>query len=89
LAEIPVIMVTVVDNETMGFELGASNYLIKPVDRDRLALLIEEYRVARASTGTDAKPFIASRRDAPPKKGSGGWKETATKNNRKTTVPIT
>jgi signal transduction histidine kinase/CheY-like chemotaxis protein len=89
LAEIPVIMVTVVDNETMGFELGASNYLIKPVDRDRLALLIEEHRVARASTGTDAKPFIASRRDAPPKKGSGGWKETATKNNRKTTVPIT
>jgi CheY-like chemotaxis protein/anti-sigma regulatory factor (Ser/Thr protein kinase) len=89
LADIPVIMVTVVDNETMGFELGASNYLIKPVDRDRLAVLIEKHRAARASTGTDAKPFIASRRDAPPQKGSGGWEETATKNNRKTTVPIT
>ena len=48
LAEIPVIMVTVVDNESMGFKLGASNYLIKPVDRDRLAVLIEKHRVARS-----------------------------------------
>jgi len=36
LAEIPVIMVTIVDNEAMGIHLGASNYLIKPVDRDVL-----------------------------------------------------
>lgn len=61
LAEIPVIMVTVVDNESMGFELGASNYLIKPVDRDRLALLIEKHRVARSS---GAKAHRASHRDA-------------------------
>ena len=47
LARIPVIMVTVVDNEKMGFELGASNYLIKPVDRDRLAVLIEKHCIAR------------------------------------------
>src|SRR5207245_5545898 len=31
LAEIPVIMVTVVDNEALGLDLGASNYLVKPV----------------------------------------------------------
>jgi signal transduction histidine kinase/CheY-like chemotaxis protein len=89
LADIPVIMVTVVDNESMGFELGASHYLIKPVDRDRLAVLIEKHRVARSSGLTDTKPFPASRRDASPKKGSRGWKETSTKNNSKTTVPIT
>ena len=59
LAEIPVIMVTVVDNEARGLDLGASNYLIKPVERDRLAVLVEKHRVARSSTITDANavPF--------------------------------
>ncbi len=55
LAQIPVIMVTVVDNQAMGFDLGASNYLIKPVDRDRLAVLIEKHRLARVSSGTETK----------------------------------
>jgi two-component system sensor histidine kinase/response regulator len=49
LAEIPVIMVTVVDIEPMGIGLGASDYLIKPVDRDRLAVLVEQYGSARSS----------------------------------------
>jgi DNA-binding response OmpR family regulator len=44
LASIPVIMVTIVDNETMGLEKGASNYLVKPIDRDRLALALKKYR---------------------------------------------
>jgi signal transduction histidine kinase/CheY-like chemotaxis protein len=62
LAEIPVIMVTIVDNEAMGIDLGASNYLIKPVDRDRLAVLIEKHRIGRSATITEAStaPFIAS-----------------------------
>ena len=60
LAEIPVIMVTVVDNEAMGLELGASNYLIKPVDRDRLAVLVEKHRVTRSSTITDDNPVPLS-----------------------------
>jgi len=54
LAEIPVIMVTIVDNEARGLDLGASNYLIKPVNRERLADLIEKHRVARSSYITDA-----------------------------------
>jgi CheY-like chemotaxis protein len=44
LSKIPVIMVTIVDNEALGINLGASSYLVKPVDRERLAALIEEYR---------------------------------------------
>ncbi len=55
VAQIPVIMVTVVDNQAMGFDLGASNYLIKPVDRDRLAVLIEKHRAARTLTVAEAK----------------------------------
>jgi len=53
LAETPVIMVTVVDNEARGLDLGASNYLIKPVQRDRLAVLVEKHRGARTSTITE------------------------------------
>jgi CheY-like chemotaxis protein/anti-sigma regulatory factor (Ser/Thr protein kinase) len=88
LADIPVIMVTVVDNETMGIELGASNYLIKPVDRDRLADLIEKHRVARSSAANNGKPLLASHRDALSKKKSGRLNETAAKNNGKAPVPI-
>lgn len=44
LAQIPVIMVTIVDNEVAAINLGASSYLVKPVDRDRLAELVERYR---------------------------------------------
>jgi signal transduction histidine kinase/CheY-like chemotaxis protein len=60
VAQIPVIMVTVVDNAAMGLDMGASNYLIKPVDRDRLAVLIEKHRVARVSGASEAKA-ISSR----------------------------
>jgi signal transduction histidine kinase/ActR/RegA family two-component response regulator len=72
LADIPVIMVTVVDNEAMGLDMGASNYLIKPVDRDRLAVLVEKHRVARSSTITDgnAAPF-AYAADGPGRKTAG------------------
>jgi signal transduction histidine kinase/ActR/RegA family two-component response regulator len=44
LSSIPVIMVTIVDNEALGMERGASNYLVKPIDRDRLALALEKHR---------------------------------------------
>jgi signal transduction histidine kinase/FixJ family two-component response regulator len=55
LAQIPVIMVTVVDNQAMGLDLGASNYLIKPVDRDRLSVLIEKHRLARNLSSSGSK----------------------------------
>jgi signal transduction histidine kinase/DNA-binding NarL/FixJ family response regulator len=62
LSKIPVIMVTIVDNEPRGLDLGASNYLIKPVDRERLAVLIEKHRLNRFTTitGTDAVPVSRS-----------------------------
>jgi len=80
LAEIPVIMVTIVDNEAMGLDLGASNYLIKPVDRDRLAVLIEKHRTGRSAsiTGAPATPFISSISSS-----RKGQKESELKSSRK------
>ena len=36
LEDIPVILMTIVDEKNRGFSLGASEYLVKPVDRDKL-----------------------------------------------------
>ena len=53
LAGIPVIMVTIVDNEIMGLNLGSSSYLMKPVDRVLLAELIEKHRRTRSPSTED------------------------------------
>ncbi len=37
LADIPVIFVTILDEKTRGYSLGAADYLVKPIDRERLA----------------------------------------------------
>jgi signal transduction histidine kinase/DNA-binding response OmpR family regulator/protocatechuate 3,4-dioxygenase beta subunit len=43
LARIPVIMVTIVGDKELGFALGASEYLIKPIDRNQLVLVLKRY----------------------------------------------
>jgi PAS domain S-box-containing protein len=62
MADIPVIMVTIVDNVPLGVNLGASGYLVKPVDRERLAVLVERYRrsVGGAGSQATARAEIAS-----------------------------
>ena len=44
LADIPVIMLTIVDDKNLGYALGAADYLTKPVDRDRLVAILQKYR---------------------------------------------
>ena len=44
LAHIPVIMLTIVDHRNLGFSLGASEYMTKPIDRNRLIALIQNSR---------------------------------------------
>ncbi|MEG4801615.1 response regulator [Microcoleus sp. ARI1-B5] len=44
LAEIPVILLSFVGNKSLGFALGASDYLTKPVDGKRLVALLNKYR---------------------------------------------
>ncbi len=43
VAEIPVVMVTIVDEKNLGFALGATEYLTKPFDRERLVEVIGRY----------------------------------------------
>ena len=44
LAAIPVMMLTIVDDRSFGMALGASEYLTKPVDRDRLVEVVRRLR---------------------------------------------
>jgi CheY-like chemotaxis protein len=44
LADIPVIMLTIVDEWQRGFALGAVDYLTKPIDTERLAALVARHR---------------------------------------------
>jgi PAS domain S-box-containing protein len=46
LADIPVIMLTIVDAKNRGYALGVSEYLTKPVDRERLVAVLRKYRSA-------------------------------------------
>ncbi|MFL5095023.1 MAG: response regulator, partial [Xanthobacteraceae bacterium] len=43
LAEIPVIMVTILDEQRRGMALGAAGYLTKPIDRERLHALVQRF----------------------------------------------
>jgi CheY-like chemotaxis protein len=40
LADIPVVVVTILDEKRRGFALGAAEYMVKPIDRDRLLDLL-------------------------------------------------
>ncbi|MHC4141004.1 MAG: hybrid sensor histidine kinase/response regulator [Planctomycetota bacterium] len=44
LHDIPVVMVSMIDDRSMGYALGATDYLTKPVDRGQLSKLLRKYR---------------------------------------------
>jgi CheY-like chemotaxis protein len=50
LAEIPVIMVTIVDQQHRAVALGAAGYLTKPIDRERLHRMVEHFRAPAQPT---------------------------------------
>jgi len=54
LAPIPVIMLTIVDERTTGYSLGASEYMTKPVDRNRLLELLRRF----AATSREAVVLV-------------------------------
>jgi len=50
LAEIPVIMITIVDEHRRGIALGAAGYLTKPIDRERLRRMIGRFQAPARPT---------------------------------------
>ena len=42
-ADIPVVMLTIVEDRNLGYTLGAADYMTKPIDRDRLLSVLKKY----------------------------------------------
>jgi len=62
LADIPAIMLTIVDDRGKGLALGASEYLIKPVDTEQLVKLVRAY-LGRNSSSQHNDTFIPDDED--------------------------
>jgi signal transduction histidine kinase/DNA-binding response OmpR family regulator len=43
-ADIPVVMLTMIDDKQRGYALGATDYLGKPIDRERLLHVVQRYQ---------------------------------------------
>jgi len=54
LADIPVIVMSIIDDKNRGFRLGATDYLTKPIDYKRLARLLEQYRPSSTENASGA-----------------------------------
>jgi signal transduction histidine kinase/DNA-binding response OmpR family regulator len=42
-ARIPVIMISILDERTLGYSMGASEFMTKPIDRARLVALVKQF----------------------------------------------
>jgi adenylate cyclase len=47
LADIPVVMLTIIDEKHQGYALGAAGYVTKPIDQENLRKLLARYRTDR------------------------------------------
>jgi PAS domain S-box-containing protein len=45
LADVPVIILSMIEDKNIGYSLGATDYLVKPVSRDQLAIVLQKYNV--------------------------------------------
>ena len=84
LADVPVIMVTIVDDRNLGYALGATDYLTKPIDRERLAAVVRKYRRAeRPDTVLVVEDDAATRSLLRRLLESEGWTVVEAENGRR------
>jgi CheY-like chemotaxis protein len=51
LARIPVVVISIVEDKSLGYALGAADYLTKPTDRQRLRAILDKFQRQRRSPG--------------------------------------
>lgn len=57
-ADIPVIMASIIDDKNLGMALGASDYLVKPVNYERLMTLLQKYHSTCKTLGAPQSVLI-------------------------------
>jgi signal transduction histidine kinase/DNA-binding response OmpR family regulator len=60
-ATIPVVMVTIVDDKNLGYAMGVAEYLVKPVDRERLLAVLRRLRPESARPVLIVEDDVATR----------------------------
>ncbi len=82
LADIPVILMTIIDEKNRGYSLGAADYMVKPVDRERLGVIL------RRIVGTGGRRVLVVDDDDIIRRGvmqaleKEGWKVGEAENGR-------
>jgi signal transduction histidine kinase/DNA-binding response OmpR family regulator len=64
LHDTPVIMLTIVDERDTGFLLGAADYVVKPIDNERLAALVSAHRRDKRPLADGEAPILIVEDDA-------------------------
>lgn len=83
LRDIPVIMLTISDNQNLGYTLGATEYLSKPIDRERLLSVLMRYRTAESATSALIVEDDSDSRELLRRALEGeGWKARTAENGR-------
>ena len=70
LSDIAVIMLTMMDDRGLGYALGAAEYLVKPVDRERLLAAVRKH--GRGPPRADRRRRSRRAGTAPPAAGRRG-----------------
>ncbi|MCP4697083.1 MAG: response regulator [Gammaproteobacteria bacterium] len=82
LADIPVIMLSAVEDKNKGYSLGASEYLVKPVNRELLAMILDKYRSGTTASVLVVEDDQVSRKIMKVMLNNAGWEVELAENGR-------
>ena len=82
LVDTPVVLMTILDEKTRGFALGAAEFMVKPVDRERLATTLKKLCSSRGRRVlvVDDDQFV--RNDIQRSLERDGWQVTQAENGQ-------
>ncbi len=64
-ADVPVVIVSMTEDRQLGFSLGAVDFLVKPIDKNRLIEVIAKAGAANARSAKNEKPIVLVVDDEP------------------------
>ena len=83
MSAIPVIMTTIVENRNLGFSLGATDYINKPIEQDRLLATVAKYtRNDRSRQVLIVEDDEATRQVIKKSLGEDGWRISEAENGK-------